>query len=347
MFGQKVAHKKVFVRLILAVSIGVPCWLAAPTLAQVDTDAIPPEVILSSPNNSPPAPTNTQTTQTAPAGSGRLQQNGQMNTIPPELTGGRPSRVNWTAPGQVPTAPGQAPPQGSSALLQGGQMGSQMGGAHLTGMQGGQPGGSFGPNMNDDCPTCPKKKGFKQHYYPNDAPPQQQAPPAFNSAPLSAVTPGQVRQDPLAVIETTRGTIKIRLFRQHAPKTVANFIDIASSGFYNSLLFHRVEPGFVVQAGCPNGNGTGGYTDPHTGQERRLGLELNPRLRHNAPGVVAMARTGNDPHSASSQFYITLSPQDRLDNKYAVFGGVIQGMDVVQRLTTQDRIINVSVQEQE
>ncbi len=322
--------------LILSIGIGVPGLMAVPALAQADTDTIPPEVILS-PNSSTPPPATTQTPagQTNPSGNGLMQQNGQMNTMPQELTGGRPSRVNWTAPGQAPTAPGQ-PPQGSAALMQGGQPG---------GMQG-QQAGSFGPNTNDDCPTCPKKKGFKQHYYPDDAPPPQ-APPAFNSAPLAAVTPGQVKQDPLAVIETTKGTIIIRLFRQHAPKTVANFIDIASTGFYNSLLFHRVEPGFVVQTGCPNGNGTGGYTDPHSGQERRLGLELNPRLRHNAPGVVAMARTGNDPHSASSQFYITLSPQDRLDNKYAVFGGVIKGMDVVQRLTTQDRIINVAVQEQE
>lgn len=326
--------------LVLSIGIGVPCLLAAPALAQVDTDTIPPEVILS-PNSSTPPPATTQTPagQTTPSGNGMMQQNGQMNTMPQELTGGRPSRVNWTAPGQAPTAPGQ-PPQGSAALMQGGQPGGMQGGAT------GQQPGSFGPNTNDDCPTCPKKKGFKQHYYPDDAPPPQ-APPAFNSAPLSAVTPGQVKQDPLAVIETTKGTIIIRLFRQHAPKTVANFIDIASTGFYNSLLFHRVEPGFVVQTGCPNGNGTGGYTDPHSGQERRLGLELDPRLRHNAPGVVAMARTGNDPHSASSQFYITLSPQDRLDNKYAVFGGVIKGMDVVQRLTTQDRIINVAVQEQE
>lgn len=321
-----------YVSFASSLFLAVACLIAQPAHAQVDEETIPPEVILSPNGAAQPAATPAATPPQPQTGPGA-----QLNTMPPaQMMGGRPSRLNWTAPGQMPQIPaGSAPPQGSSASLPGGQM---------PGANQNSQNGAFGPDQNADCPGCPKKKGYKEHYYPQDAP---QPPAAYNAMPLAASTPGQIQKDPLAVIETTKGTIVIRLFRQHAPKTVLNFIDIASKGFYNSLLFHRVEPGFVVQSGCPNGNGTGGYTDPITGQRRRLGLELNPRLRHNAPGVVAMARTGNDPHSASSQFYITLSEQGRLDNKYAVFGGVIKGMDVVQRLTTQDRIITVMVQEQE
>lgn len=336
---QHSAFNRLLLVLLVAGTTNVPS-----VAAQVDAETIPPEAIVS-PHAAAPS---TPTTQAEPTTPQALTPSGQMQTMPPQgMMGGRPSRVNWTAPGQAPTLPsGASPPAGSSALLNqssGSQALMQQPGAQLQ-PGGSAQGGAFGPNTDDDCPGCPKKKGYKEHYYPSDAP---QPPAAFNAGPVHATTPGQIHKDPLAVIETTKGTIVIRLFRQHAPKTVANFIDVSSHGFYNSLLFHRVEPGFVVQSGCPNGNGTGGYTDPHSGQVRRLGLELNPRLRHNAPGVVAMARTGNDPHSASSQFYITLSEQGRLDNKYAVFGGVIKGMDVVQRITTQDRIITVSVQEQE
>jgi peptidyl-prolyl cis-trans isomerase B (cyclophilin B) len=149
--------------------------------------------------------------------------------------------------------------------------------------------------------------------------------------------------DPLAVIETTKGTVTVRLFRQYAPRTVANFIDLAQKGFYNGLTWHRVVPGFVVQSGCPKGDGSGGYIDPQTGQRRTLPLELHQRLRHNAAGVVAMARFGADLNSASSQFYITLTPQPRLDNKYTVFGGVVSGMEAVQSITPQDKIVGVSL----
>jgi cyclophilin family peptidyl-prolyl cis-trans isomerase len=164
-------------------------------------------------------------------------------------------------------------------------------------------------------------------------------------APSEQQTGGM--KDPVAVIETSKGTITIRLFRSLAPRTVSNFIELAQKGFYNGLIFHRVEPGFCIQTGCPKGDGTGCYVDPSTQKPRLLTLELNPRLRHNAAGVVAMARFGNDPNSASSQFYITLSPQPHLDNKYAIFGGVLDGMPTVNQISKGDRIITVSVQEQE
>lgn len=156
-----------------------------------------------------------------------------------------------------------------------------------------------------------------------------------NSAPQS---------DPLAVLQTTKGPVTIRLFRQYAPQTVNNFLELASRGFYNGLTWHRVVPGFVVQAGCPKGDGSGGFVDPSSGQPRTVKMELHQKLRHNAPGVVAMARFGNDMDSASSQFYITLGPQPKLDNKYTVFGGVVSGMEAVQQITPQDKIVSVTVQ---
>ncbi len=157
----------------------------------------------------------------------------------------------------------------------------------------------------------------------------------------------QQAPDPVAVIETTKGTITMRLFRGLAPKTVSNFIELCQKGFYNGLAFHRVEPGFVIQTGCPIGDGTGSYIDPVTNRPRYIPLELNPRLRHNAAGVVAMARFGTNPNSASSQFYITLAAKNNLDNKYAIFGGVVAGMDVVQAVSRGDKIITIAVQEQD
>jgi cyclophilin family peptidyl-prolyl cis-trans isomerase len=157
------------------------------------------------------------------------------------------------------------------------------------------------------------------------------------------VAPDAPLPDPLAVIQTTKGTVTIRLFRQYAPKTVANFIELAQMGFYNNLTWHRVVPGFVVQTGCPKGDGTGGFIDPQTGKQRTLPLELDQHLHHNSPGVVAMARFGSDLNSASSQFYITLSAQPRLDNKYTVFGGVVSGMEAVQNITPQDKILGVAL----
>ena len=148
----------------------------------------------------------------------------------------------------------------------------------------------------------------------------------------------------VATIETNRGTIRIGLYGDKAPKTVANFEKLAAKGFYNGLTFHRVEPGFVIQGGCPNGDGTGNYIDPATNQPRFIQLEISPYLRHNAPGVVAMART-DSPNSASCQFYITLAKTPHLDGKYAVFGGVIRGMDVVQSIAKGDRIVSATIQE--
>lgn len=163
----------------------------------------------------------------------------------------------------------------------------------------------------------------------------------------SAIGQGSQSKDPVAVLETSKGTIVIRLFRNFAPKTVQAFSSMAQEGFYNGLNFHRYEPGFVIQGGCPQGNGRGLYIDRNTGKPRMLALEVTPALRHNAPGVVAMARSPGDLNSASCQFYITLGPKSQLDQQYTIFGGVVRGMEVVNNIRVGDKIINVQVQEQD
>jgi len=151
--------------------------------------------------------------------------------------------------------------------------------------------------------------------------------------------------DPVAVIETERGTITMRLFQKYAPRTVEAFIEMVKAGFYNGLTFHRVEPGFVVQGGCPNGNGSGFFIDPKTNHPRLLLLEPSAYLKHNAAGVVAMAHTAKNPHSSSCQFYITLGPQPNLDGRYSIFGGVISGMDVVQQIQKGDKIQSITMEQ--
>jgi cyclophilin family peptidyl-prolyl cis-trans isomerase len=139
-----------------------------------------------------------------------------------------------------------------------------------------------------------------------------------------------------AIIETAKGTIKFALHEDIAPITTANFVELAEGKFYDGLKFHRVEPGFVIQGGCPYGTGTGG-------SGKNIPLEVSPNLKHGDAGAVAMARS-NDPNSASSQFYITLSPTPFLDGNYAVFGRVTEGLDVVRSIRPGDVINRVYIE---
>lgn len=141
--------------------------------------------------------------------------------------------------------------------------------------------------------------------------------------------------DRFAVIETNKGTIKFRLYEQDAPITTANFIELANRKFYDGLKFHRVVPGFVIQGGDPKGDGTGG-------SDKKIKLEVSPKLKHDAAGVVAMART-RDPNSATSQFYITLDAAPFLDMNYAVFGRVTEGLDVVKKIQLGDVMKTVRI----
>jgi peptidyl-prolyl cis-trans isomerase B (cyclophilin B) len=130
-------------------------------------------------------------------------------------------------------------------------------------------------------------------------------------------------------------TIDIAFYPQDAPKTVENFVTLAKKGFYNGLKFHRVVPDFVVQGGCPKGDGTGGpgYTIP---------AEFNSK-KH-LRGTVAMARSQH-PDSAGSQFYICYGATPHLDRNYTVFGQVTSGMEHVDRIKQGDRMKTVEITE--
>ena len=124
------------------------------------------------------------------------------------------------------------------------------------------------------------------------------------------------------------GVIDIQLDKQAAPVTCENFEKLVKSGFYDGLTFHRVIPGFMIQGGCPLGNGTGGPGWRIKGEFASNGVN-NP-IRHTR-GVVSMARAA-DPNSAGSQFFIMHKDAPHLDGQYAAFGHVVSGMDVVDRI---------------
>ena len=156
---------------------------------------------------------------------------------------------------------------------------------------------------------------------------------AGKSAHLQAQTAGG--KEPRAVIETKLGSMEIRFFPDKAPKHVENFIKLAKSGFYDKTLFHRVIPGFMIQGGDPNtkdekdkskyGTGDPGY---------KLKAEFNDRPH--VRGAVSMARS-QDPDSAGSQFFIVVKDAPQLNGKYTVFGEVVKGVEVADKIVSQQR----------
>ena len=130
-------------------------------------------------------------------------------------------------------------------------------------------------------------------------------------------------KNPVVTIETELGVIKAEIFEDKAPITSANFIKLAKEGFYNGVIFHRVIKDFMIQTGDPQGTGMGGpgYT---------IKDEFHPRLKHTSIGVLSMANAG--PNTGGSQFFITLVPTSWLDGKHAIFGQVIQGLDIVKKI---------------
>jgi peptidyl-prolyl cis-trans isomerase B (cyclophilin B) len=127
----------------------------------------------------------------------------------------------------------------------------------------------------------------------------------------------------VATIQTNRGTIRIQLHADKAPKTVANFEKLAGEGFYDGLKFHRVIKDFMAQTGCPLGTGTGypGYM---------MDGEFSPSVKHDQPGRLSTANSG--PGTDSSQFFLTFVPYPSLDGKYTIYGQVVEGMDVLKKL---------------
>ena len=132
------------------------------------------------------------------------------------------------------------------------------------------------------------------------------------------------------------GEIRLELFPEDAPKTVENFVTLANKGFYSGLNFHRVVPDFVVQGGCPKGNGTGG-----PGYQIKAEFNKQKHVR----GSVAMARS-QDADSAGSQFYICYGTTPHLDGQYTVFGKVVSGMEHVDRIKQGDKMTSVTIAEE-
>ena len=127
-----------------------------------------------------------------------------------------------------------------------------------------------------------------------------------------------------AILKTSMGDITLEFLDDAAPRTCEHFVKLARQGFYDGLTFHRILKGFIIQGGCPKGDGTGG-----PGFTLRAEFNDTPHVK----GTVSMAR-GNDPHSAGSQFFICHARADSLDNKYTVFGELLTGYDVLDKIAT-------------
>lgn len=141
--------------------------------------------------------------------------------------------------------------------------------------------------------------------------------------------------NPIVTVETNKGSFTIVVYKNEVPITAENFLDLVNRKIYNGTTFHRYEPKFCIQGGDPTGTTRGG-------SGKTIPLEVNKQLRHSEAGMVAMAR-GKDRDSASSQFYVTLSPQSGLDNDYAVFAKVVDGLETVFAIRKGDTMNNVFV----
>ncbi len=141
----------------------------------------------------------------------------------------------------------------------------------------------------------------------------------------------------VATIETNKGTIRVQLYEDKVPKTVANFEKLTGEGFYDGLKFHRVIDDFMIQTGCPKGTGTGG-------PGYRFDDEFHPDLKHDGPGVLSMANAG--PNTNGSQFFITHVATPHLDGKHSVFGKVLKGQDVVNSIAQGDKMVKVTIAEE-
>ena len=158
----------------------------------------------------------------------------------------------------------------------------------------------------------------------------------------------------VTIVMENGGEIKLAMDRTAAPNTVDNFLTLASEGFYNGLIFHRVIPGFMIQGGCPEGSGMGGPGYSIRGEFRANGVANNKAHKR---GVISMARAMN-PNSAGSQFFIMHQDAPHLDGQYAAFGEVVEGMDVVDAIAScrtgrmdrpveEQRILRVIVENEE
>ena len=186
-------------------------------------------------------------------------------------------------------------------------------------------------STNDTAFTPPGEKTIEEKTMPAET----------KTYALPGILPDEEIKNKVAVITTPKGEITIELYASEAPQSVSNFVYLVKEGFYDGLTFHRVEPGFVVQGGDPDGVGTGGpgYTVP---------AEIVPTLKH-VKGAVASARLPDqvNPERASSgsQFYITLEATPFLDDQYTVWGKVINGMSVVDKIQIGDVMTSIVIKD--
>jgi peptidyl-prolyl cis-trans isomerase B (cyclophilin B) len=150
----------------------------------------------------------------------------------------------------------------------------------------------------------------------------------FSSCDMSDI------QDINITMNTSKGAIKIRMFAADAQVTCASYLSLASRGFYNDLVFHRVIPNFMVQGGDPTGTGMGG-------PGYKFECECKPHLKHEKAGMLSMANAG--PNTNGSQFFITQGPTPHLDGKHTVFGEVTEGQDVVDSIAQGDKIETIEI----
>jgi peptidyl-prolyl cis-trans isomerase B (cyclophilin B) len=152
----------------------------------------------------------------------------------------------------------------------------------------------------------------------------------YNTPPTMTIDPSKTYK---VTMETSKGTIELELYPQHAPMTVNNFVFLTNEGFYDGVVFHRVIKGFMMQGGDPTGTGTGG--PGYKFQDETFG---NP-LKHER-GVISMANAG--PNTNGSQFFIVYAPQPHLNGKHTVFGKVTSGMDVADQIGNGDKMVKVT-----
>lgn len=190
-------------------------------------------------------------------------------------------------------------------------------GAKLAALRSGE---AFGYPLHKPPQTSPPKERTRMPH----TPPQADELPAFTEEANTS----NVR------IATDKGDIVVRLFPDDAPMHSAAFLKLAKSGFYDGLAFHRVEPGFVVQGGDPDGDGTGG-----PGYRLKAEFNTRPHVR----GTLAMARSSN-PDSAGSQFYICLDDARFLDGQYTVFGEMIEGFEALDKIRKGDKMTKLTIE---
>lgn len=159
--------------------------------------------------------------------------------------------------------------------------------------------------------------------------------------PVITFAPSDIISANMVTIHTEKGDIELELYPKDAPKTVQNFATLAKKGYYNNLTFHRVEPGFVIQGGDPNGNGTGGYSIFGPTFEDELDPSTPSYKEGYKEGVVAMANRG--PNTNGSQFFIMLADNTSLPHNYTIFGKVVKGMDVVKKIAIGDKMTSVEI----